>query len=81
MGAANVTLLNAIVYRSSLESKYWNYFLWEVGRDCIMCTDNLPNSAVPYCEQYYSMRVLVVWIIFKCLRKDGFVLLMNWEYC
>jgi hypothetical protein len=30
----------------------------------------LPNSSVPYCEQYYNTIMLVVWLIGKCLRKN-----------
>jgi hypothetical protein len=48
------------------------------GRLQILLIYTLPISAVPYCEKYYSMVVLVVWLICKCLREVGYVLLINW---
>jgi hypothetical protein len=39
--------------------------LCEAGSDSILFTDTLPNSAVSYCEQYYSMLMLDVWLISK----------------
>jgi hypothetical protein len=70
--------LMLFLYRISLEFKYLSYFC-EAAIDCIFCTDTQANWTVPYCEQYYSKIVLVVWVICKCLRKDGCVLLVNWE--
>ena len=51
----------------------------EAGRDCKTLTYTIPNSAVPYCEEYCSRILLVVWLMCECLLKDGCVLLINWE--
>ena len=53
---------------TTLEFKCWNYF-FVTRRDCILCSDSLLNSAVPYCEQYYNNTMLVVWLICNCVRK------------
>lgn len=45
--------------------------------DCKLLTYTFPNSAVPYCEQFYNKIVLVVWILCKSSRKVGCVLLMD----
>jgi len=39
--------------------------LCEAGWDSILFSDTLPNSAVPYCEQYYNKLMLIVWLISK----------------
>lgn len=40
----------------------------KAGRDCKLLNYTLPNSAIPYCEQYYSRVMLVVWLVRKYFR-------------
>jgi len=51
----------------------------EAERVCILFTDSISNSAVPNLHEYYNMIILVIWLICVCLRKEGCVLLINWE--
>jgi hypothetical protein len=48
--AVKVTYVNDILYGSSLKLKF-GITLGEAGRDCIIFTDILSNSTVPYCAK------------------------------
>ena len=39
--------------------------LYEAVCDSILFTDTLPNSVVPYFEQYYKMLIFDIWLISK----------------
>jgi len=53
--------------------------LREKWKYCILFNDTFSNSSVPCREQNYSVLILVICLIYICLRKDGCVLLMNWK--